>query len=135
MLDFNYFFTDLHQGAYLASSRHNSPELAEQSSFKLFLTVLYLYYMAILILLGGVLAKLIGPLHLDFLKASLLTGVIPYFFYSLFLKSLMLKKFDLTLSDSEKSKRIRHYHYVMVGSFCSFVGALIIVYCISTKSI
>lgn len=135
MVDFKHFLTDLHQGAYLASSRHNPPELAEQSSFKLFLTVLYLYYMALLILLGGVLAKLSGPLHLDFLKASLLTGAIPYFFYSLFLKSLMLTSFDFTLPDRDKSKRIRRYHYVMVGSFCSFVGALIIVYFLSTKSI
>lgn len=135
MVSLKRFFIDLHQGAYLASSRHNSPELAEQSSFKLFLIVLYLYYMAMLILAGGVLAKLAGPLHLDFLKASLLTGVIPYFFYSLFLKPLMLTRFDFTLPDSEKSKRIRRYHYVMVGSFFSFTSALIIVFFISTKSV
>ena len=130
MVNIKKFLIDLQRGAYLASSRHNPPELAKKSNFKLFITVLYLYYMSTLILLGGVL----GPFHLDYLKAYLFTLVIPYFFYRLFLESLIIKRFDFVLPDTEKSERIKLYHYVLVGSFCSFVSALIIVFCLSTKS-
>lgn len=135
MVNLKHFLTDLQQGAYLDSSKCISHELAEETGFKRFIAALYLYYMSIILLSAGVLAILTGPLHLDFLKASLFTLIIPYFFYRLFLSPLILKRFDFILPDAEKSKCTKLYRYVFVGSFCSFVGALVIVFCFSTKSI
>lgn len=135
MVNLKHFLIDLQQGAYLDAAIDIPPELAEETGFKRFIAALYLYYMAILLLLGGVLARLLGPLHLDFLKASLLTGVIPYFFYRQFLGPLIIKRFDFVLADAEKAKCVKLYRYVFAGSFGSFAVAIIIVFCISTKSL
>lgn len=133
MINLKYFLIDLQQGAYLDAAIDIPPELAEETSFKRFIAALYLYYMAILILSGGVLARLSGPLHLDFLQASLLTGVIPYFFYRQFLRPLIIKRFDFVLANAEKAKCVKRYRYVFAGAFGSLTVATIIVFCISTK--
>ncbi|MCC5613367.1 hypothetical protein LC612_43500, partial [Nostoc sp. CHAB 5834] len=104
MSDIKHFLVDLQQGAYLDASIDIPPELAKQTGFKRFIAALYLYYMAILLMSAGVLAKLLGPLHLDILKASLLTGVIPYIFYRQYLGPLIIKRFDFVLADAEKAK-------------------------------
>lgn len=135
MVNLKHFLTDLQQGAYFDIAEDIPSQLAEEAGFKRFLAALYLYYMAILFLSIGVLLRLSGPLHLDFLKALLLTSGIPYFFYRLFLSSLVIKRFDFIVPDAEKSRCIKLFRYVFAGSFCSFVGALIIVFCLSTKSI
>ncbi|ADB39805.1 hypothetical protein [Spirosoma linguale] len=134
MVNLKHFLIDLQQGAYLDAAVEIPPKLAEETGFKRFLAALYLYSMASLILSGGVLAKLLGPLHLDFLKASLLTGVIPYLFYRQFLGPLIIKRFDFVLADAEKAKCVKLYRYVFAGAFGVFAVALIIVFCISTKS-
>ncbi|MBC3789439.1 hypothetical protein [Spirosoma utsteinense] len=134
MVNIKHFLIDLQQGAYLDAAIEIPPKLAEETGYKRFLAALYLYYMAILILSGGVLAKLSGPLHLDFLKASLLTGVIPYFFYRQFLGPLIIKRFDFVLADAEKAKCVKLYRYVFAGAFGVFSVAIIIVICISTRS-
>ncbi|SFF32555.1 hypothetical protein [Spirosoma endophyticum] len=134
MLNLKHFLIDLQQGAYLDATIEIPPKLAKEAGFKRFLAALYLYYMAILILLGGVLARLSGPLHLDFLKASLLTGVIPYFFYRQLLGPLIIKRFDFVLADAEKTKCVKLYRYVFAGAFGVFSVAIIIVICISTRS-
>lgn len=134
MVTFRHFLINLQQGAYLAYCKHESPELAEKFNFMRFSTVLYLYYIAVFILLEGVLVKLSGPFRLDYLKASVLMLVIPYLLYRLFLRSLIIKNFDFILSDSEKSNRIKLYYYVFSGAFCSFVIAFIIVFFLYKKS-
>lgn len=134
MVNLKHFLTDLQQGAYLDIAEDIPSQLAEETGFKRFMAALYLYYMAILFLSVGVLLSVSGPLHLDFLKASLLTLGIPYFFYRLFLSPLVIKRFDFILPDAEKSRCIKLFRYVFAGSFGSFIGALIIVYCLSTKS-
>ena len=133
-VNFRHFLINLQQGAYLAYCKSESPELAEKSNFTRFNTLLYFYYVAVLILLEGVLVKLSGPFRLDFLKASGFTLVIPYLLYRLFLKSLIIKDFDFILSDAEKSSRIKLYTYVLSGAFCSFVIAFIIVFFLYKKS-
>jgi hypothetical protein len=135
MVNLKHFLVDLQQGAYLDAAVGIPPELAKETGFKRFIVSLYLYYMAILLLSGGVLARLLGPLHLDFLKASILTGVIPYFFYRQFLEPLIIKRFDFVLADAEKAKCVKLYRYVFAGSLGSFAVAAIIVFCISTKSL
>lgn len=135
MNNLKHFLINLQQGAYLDATIDIPPKLAEETGFKRFLAALYLYYMAILILSGGVLTRLFGPLHLDFLKASLLTGVIPYFFYRQFLGPLIIKRFDFVLADAEKAKCVKLYRYVFAGAFGVFALATIIVFCISKKSL
>lgn len=117
----------------MTSSKYESPELAERSNFGRFCALLYFYYVAVVILLEGILVKLSGPFRLDFLKASVLMLIIPYFLYWLFLQSLIIKSFDFELPDSEKSKCIKLYHYALVGAFGSFIGACIIVFLLYAK--
>lgn len=134
MVKLKHFLIDLQQGAYLDAIVEMPPKLAEDTSFRRFLAALYLYYMAILVLSGGVLAKLVSPLHLDFLKASLFTGVVPYLFYRQFLGPLIIKQVDFVLADAEKAKCVKLYRYVFAGAFGVFAGALLIVFCLSTRS-
>lgn len=135
MVNLKHFLTDLQQGAYLDAVKDMPPEVAQEISFKRSMAALYLYYMALLLLSAGVLARLSGPLQLDFLKASLLTGVIPYFFYRHFLGPLIIKKFDFVVADADKAKCEKLYRYFFAGSFGSFAIAIIIVFLISTKSL
>lgn len=135
MVKLKHFLTDLQQGAYLDAAKEMPPEVAQETSFKRVMAALYLYYMTLLLLSAGVLARLAGPLYLDFLKASVFTLVIPYFIYRQFLGPFIIKEFDFTLANAEKAKCETLYRYVFAGSFGSFVGALIVVFCISTKSL
>jgi hypothetical protein len=134
MINFKHFLIDLQQGVYLASSKHEPPQFAEKSNFIRFTAVLYLNYVSIFILLEGIIVKLSGPFRLDFLKASVPMLVIPYFLYKLFLQSLIIKRFDFILPNTEKSKRIKLYYYVLVGSFCSFFTAFSIVFYLFSKA-
>ena len=79
MINLEHFLIDLQQGAYLDAAINIPPELAKETGFKRFIAALYLYYMAILFLSGGVLARLFGPLHLDFLKLQYSRG--PYLIF------------------------------------------------------
>lgn len=134
IVDFKRFLINLQQGAYLAYCKSESPESAEKSAFMRFSTVLYVYYIAVLILFEGILVKLSGPFRLDFLKASVFALMIPYLLYRLFLKSSIIKNFDFILSDSEKSSRIKLYGHVFAGAFCSFITAFIIVFFLYKKA-
>lgn len=122
------FLTDLQQGAYWDAAKDIPPKLAQETGFKRFIAALYLYYMAILLLSVGVLVTLYGPLPLDHLKAFVLTLIIPYGLYRLFLSPLIINRFDFILPDAEKSRCVKLYRYVFAGSFGSFVGVVILVY-------
>ena len=134
MVSLKHFLIDFQQGAYLDAIIEMPPKLAEDTGFWRFLAALYLYYMAILILSGGVLAKLVGPLHLDFVQASLLTGAIPYFFYRQVLRPSVINQFDFVLTDAQKAKCVKRYRYVFAGTFGVFAISLIIVSYITKKS-
>ncbi|GAB3048695.1 hypothetical protein [Spirosoma pulveris] len=134
MVSLKHFLINLQQGAYLDAIVEMPPKLAEDTGFRRFLAALYLYYMAILVLSGGVLAKLVGPLHLDLVQASLLTGAIPYFFYRQVLRPLVINQFDFVLTDAQKAKCVKLYRYIFTGAFGVFAIALIIVFCITKKS-
>lgn len=134
MVSLKHFLIDFQQGAYLDAIIEMPPKLAEDTGFWRFLAALYLYYMAILILSGGVLAKLVGPLHLDFVQASLLTGAIPYFFYRQVLRPSVINQFDFVLTDAQKAKCVKRYRYVFAGAFGVFAISLTIVFCITKKS-
>ncbi len=134
MVNLKPFLIGLQQGAYLDAAIEIAPKLAEETGFWRFLAALYLYYMAILILTGGVLAKLVGPLHLDLVQASLLTGAIPYFFYRQVLRPLVISQFDFVLTDAQQAKCVKLYRYVFAGGFGVLSIALVIIFCISKKS-
>lgn len=133
MVSFNRFIIELQQGSYLASSKNESVELAEKFNFVRFAVVMYFYYLSVLLLVEGTVVKLAGPFYLNYLKASLFTLIIPYSLYRLFLYSLVLKSFDFILSEIEKSKRVKFYYYVLIGSFFSFAIAFIIVFFLYSK--
>jgi hypothetical protein len=123
MVILKHFLVDLQQGAYLDAIEEMPPKLAEDTGFRRFLAALYLYYMGILVLSGGVLAKLVGPLHLDLVQASIITGAIPYFFYRQVLRSLVINQFDFVLTDAQKAKCVKLYRYIFAGAFGVFAIA------------